>query len=409
MLILAYLGGVLTVLSPCILPIIPIVFSRADRSFRREILPMLIGLAAIFALVASVATISAGWIVRANEIGRFAAIVFLLGISFSLLAPRFADLTTRSFVEIGSRLDRSGGKRGGVAGNVAIGAAIGLLWAPCAGPILGLLIAGAALDTVRVHSALLFTVFAVGAATSLALVTVASARVIEKLRRYAAADRWVRRSLGAVALAGTVIIATGWDSALYAKGGILESAGAENLLIGKLTGGLKQASGKSLTEFASEDAAVKLGEEGAAPGLVGGGPWINSNSLDLAALRGKVVVVQFWTFGCYNCLNALPHVKALQAKYRDRGLVVIGVHTPEFPHEKVEANVRREVKSLGIVYPVVMDNRYAIWNSFRNQYWPAAYFIDAKGTIRYHHFGEGSYDLQDRVVAKLLDEAKSTE
>lgn len=246
-----------------------------------------------------------------------------------------------------------------------------------------------------------------GAATSLALVALATGRALKQLRRYAAADRWLRRGLGVVALAGTLVIATGWDSALYAKGGILESAGAENLLVGKLaTPG--QTYGESLAEFARQDSAVRLDDEGPAAGFTGGGPWINSSPLDLASLRGKVVMVWFWTFGCYNCLNALPHVKALEAKYRDRGFVVIGVHTPEFPREKVEDNVRNQVKSLGIVYPVVMDNRYVIWNSFRNQYWPAAYFVDANGTIRYHHFGEGSYDEQERVVAKLLEDARLT-
>lgn len=407
MILLAYLGGVLTILSPCILPVIPIIFSRSDRSFSREIVPMLGGLAAVFATVASVATVGASWIVEASEIGRFAAIALLLLISFTLVAPRFAELATRSLTRIGSDLDRRGNKRGGVVGNVAVGASIGLLWAPCAGPILGLVVAGAALGTTRVNSALLFTVFAMGAATSLALVALTSGRVLQQLRRYAGADRWVRRGLGIIALAGTLVIATGWDSALYAKGGILESAGAENLLIGKLATP-RQAYGESLAEFARKDAAVGLDDEGPAAGFAGGGPWINSSPLNLASLRGKVVMVWFWTFGCYNCLNALPHVKALEAKYRDRGLVVIGIHTPEFPREKVEDNVRSQVKSLGIVYPVVMDNRYAIWNSFRNQYWPAAYFIDAKGTIRYHHFGEGSYDVQERVVAKLLEDADLT-
>jgi cytochrome c biogenesis protein CcdA len=194
---------------------------------------MLVGLAAVFAIVASVATVSAGWVVQANEIGRFFAIALLIVVSLSLLAPRFAELISRSLVRIGSGLDRRGNTRGGVAGNLAVGAAIGLLWAPCAGPILGLLVAGAALGTARVHSALLFTVFAAGAATSLALVTVGSSRVLKQLRRYARADLWVRRGLGVVALAGTLVIATGWDSALYAKGGIIESAGAENLLIGR--------------------------------------------------------------------------------------------------------------------------------------------------------------------------------
>lgn len=408
MILLAYLGGVLTILSPCILPVIPIVFSRAGRSFRREILPMLIGLAAVFAIVASVATASATWIVQASEIGRVGAIALLLLTSLSLIAPRFAEATTRPFVRIGLNLDRRASSQSGVAGNVAVGAAIGLLWAPCAGPILGLLIASAALGTARLHSSLLFTVFAAGATTSLALVMLTSGRVLKQLRRYASADRWVRHGLGAVAMAGTLIIATGWDSELYARGGIRDSAGAEKLLVGKLSETRKQENGKSLAEFAREEASAPLHDEGPAPGFAGGGPWINSKPVDLASLRGRVVLVWFWTFGCYNCLNALPHVNALEAKYRDRGFVVIGVHTPEFPHEKVENNVRLKVKSLDIVYPVVMDNQYAIWNSFRNQYWPAAYFVDAEGTIRYHHFGEGSYDVQDRVVSSLLDEAKLT-
>ena len=147
--------------------------------------------------------------------------------------------------------------------------------------------------------------------------------------------------------------------------------------------------------------------EGTLPGFPGATEWINSQPLTPAALRGKVVLVDFWTFACYNCLNALPHVKALAAKYRDQGLVVIGVHTPELARERVLDNVRREVKRLGIEYPVVVDNDYTIWNAFHNQYWPAAYYADATGKLRFYHFGEGKYDEQDRVVAKLLAEAAS--
>jgi len=415
LLALAYLGGVLTILSPCILPIVPLVFSRSDRSFRTEILPMLLGLAVVFALVASAATASAAWIVRANEIGRFAAIGILAVVSLSLLIPRFAEAATRPFVKFGAGLDRHASWRGGFLGNIAVGSAIGLLWAPCAGPILGLLIAGAALNGSSSDSLLLFSAFALGAATSLGFATLAGGRALQKMKRYAGADRWVRRSLGVMALTGVFVIAAGWDRALFAKGGILETSGAENLLISRLSSSsstersksLAAEHGKSLEEFVAEEKDVMvLGDEGAAPGFEGGGTWINSPPLDLASLRGKVVMVEFWTYTCYNCLNALPYVKALESKYRDRGLVVVGVHTPEFPREKIEANVRSEVKSLGIVYPVVMDNGYKIWNSFKNQYWPAAYFIDAKGRIRYHHFGEGKYDEQDRVVAKLLKEAK---
>ena len=145
--------------------------------------------------------------------------------------------------------------------------------------------------------------------------------------------------------------------------------------------------------------------EGVLQPFTGATEWINSPPLTPEGLRGKVVLVDFWTFACYNCLNALPHVKKLEAKYRDKGLVVIGVHTPELPRERVLENVRREVKRLGVTYPVVVDNDYKIWNAYRNHYWPAAYYADATGKLRYHHFGEGRYDEQDRVVAKLLAEA----
>lgn len=411
MLILAYLGGVLTILSPCILPIVPLVFSRADRSFTREILPMLAGLAIVFAVVASVATASATWIVRTSELGRSASIVILGLISLSLLVPRFAEAAGRPFVGIGARLNRDAGTAPGFLGNVVIGSAIGLLWAPCAGPILGLIIAAAALNGSRVTATLMFSVFALGAATSLGVAIFAGGRALQRVKRYAGADLWIRRVLGGAALVGLFVIVMGWDRALFAKGGIIQTAGAEESLVRRLGGVDKKADsasrvdhGKSLDEFAAEERGPALPDEGPAPAFGGGGPWINSPPLDLASLRGKVVLVDFWTFACYNCLNALPYVKALEAKYRARGFVVVGVHTPELPHEKVEANVRDQVKSLGIVYPVVMDNGYKIWNSFHNEFWPAAYFIDRNGHIRYHHFGEGKYEEQDRVVDKLLSE-----
>ena len=370
---------------------------------------MLIGLAAIFALVASVATASAAWIVKASEIGRYGAIALLAAVSLSLLVPRFAESITRPLVRAGSDIDRKTSGTRSAFGNFIVGSAIGLLWAPCAGPILGLVIAAAALNASKTSSALLFAAFALGAATSLGIAMFASARVLQKMKQYAGADRWVRRTLGVAALAGVFVIVMGWDRALFAKGGLVQTAGAEEVLIRKLGGAKTPAAGidqgESLEQFAAEEAQPALPDEGVAPGFSEGGPWINSAPIDLASLRGKVVMVDFWTFECYNCLNALPYVKALEARYRSRGLVVVGVHTPEFPREKVEANVREQVKSLGIVYPVVMDNGYKVWNSFHNQYWPAVYFIDAQGKIRYHHFGEGSYDEQDKVVDKLLKEA----
>jgi methionine-R-sulfoxide reductase len=151
--------------------------------------------------------------------------------------------------------------------------------------------------------------------------------------------------------------------------------------------------------------APTLSDEGSFPGFDGGTEWINSAPLTANAIRGKVVLVDFWTFECSNCLNALPHVKELEAKYRDKGLVVVGVHSPELADEKVPSNVRSAVRRLGVVYPVVLDPQYRIWNAFHNEYWPAVYLVDAKGRIRYHHFGEGSYDEQDQAIRTLLDES----
>jgi cytochrome c biogenesis protein CcdA/thiol-disulfide isomerase/thioredoxin len=412
MLLLVFLGGVLTILSPCVLPIVPLVFARAGRPFVRSTLPMLVGLALTFAATASLATVSAAWVVRASELGRGAAIALLALVAASLLVPAIAERLTRPLVRLGDRAQRRAGRAPGLLGDVAVGAAVGLLWAPCAGPILGLVVAAAAIGGSPAHAVTLFAVFAAGAAVSLGVALAAGGRALGTLRRYLGADAWVRRGLGAAALVALVAIATGRDRDLFARAGIADASGAENALVRAFAPTSAQAAtapaaGQSLDDFAAARArpAAALGDEGAAPEFAVGRPWINSAPLRMDSLRGRVVLVDFWTFACYNCLNALPHVKALEAKYRARGLVVIGVHTPELPHEKIEANVRRAVHDLDVTYPVVIDDDYAIWNAYRNHYWPAVYLVDATGHIRFHHFGEGRYAEQDAAVDQLLRDA----
>ena len=143
--------------------------------------------------------------------------------------------------------------------------------------------------------------------------------------------------------------------------------------------------------------------QGAAPDFTGIGKWFNSAPLKAADLRGKVVLVNFWTYGCVNCINALPHVVELDKKYKDRGLVVVGVHTPEFPFERSASNVQAALKRHGITYPVAQDNDSKTWNAWRNQYWPAQYIIDQNGKIVFQHAGEGQYEQIDRTVARLLN------
>lgn len=408
MFVLAFLGGVLTIASPCILPVIPFVFARAGRPTVRDTAPLLIGLAAAFAVTATTAKLAIGWLVVASEWGRIVALVVVGVLGVTLVSSRAAEIVARPATRYGALLLESrGGPQQSAGANLLIGAAIGLLWAPCAGPILGLLIVSAA-TLGGPLAAGLFLTFALGAIMSLAFVLSAGSRILARVKRASAAESAIRRGLGVATLVTVIAIAFGWDSVLFAKFGLVQTASAEETLVRRLTGAstARPDAGISLDEFSAGGSDVALPvAEGVLQPFTGATEWINSPPLTLQALRGKVVLIDFWTFACYNCLNALPHVKKLEAKYRDRGLVVIGVHTPELPRERVLENVRREVKRLGVTYPVVVDNDYKIWNAYRNHYWPAAYYADATGKLRYHHFGEGRYDEQDRVVAKLLAEA----
>lgn len=424
--VLVFAGGLLTILSPCILPVLPFVFARAGRSFQRETLPMLLGLALTFALVATAGTASAAWIAHAADAGRWIALALLTVVGVSLLSERAASVLTRPFVHLGSKLTTPtsdygtsgtsgtsrGAGNGGInspAGAVVVGMATGLLWAPCAGPILGLIFATAAVGGDAPRAATLFFVFALGAATSLGVALVAGGRLLAALRRTMSADLWIRRGLGTLALAGVLVIALGWDATIFSRGGIVQTAYAEDVLIRHLPPVAAQVAHPStiVREIVPElppAPPVPTPDQGALPALDGATGWINSAPLTRESLRGKVVLVDFWTFECYNCRNALPYVKALDAKYRARGLVVLGVHTPEFPRERIFSNVQNATRDLGVTYPVATDNNYTIWRAFNNEYWPAAYIVDRAGRIRYHHFGEGQYDEQDRVVRQLLAE-----
>lgn len=411
---LAFAGGLLAILSPCIVPVLPFVFARADRSFRRETLPMLLGLALTFALIATAGTASAAWIAHAADAGRWIALLLLTIVGISLLSERAAAVLAQPFVRLGSRLTTAASgtgqmaRDGGInspAGAVVVGMATGLLWAPCAGPILGLIFATAAVGGDAPHAATLFFAFALGAATSLAVVLFAGGRLLAPLRRTMGADLWIRRGMGGLALAGVLVIALGWDATVFSRGGIVQTAYAEDVLIRHLPANhITQQPLANVSVSRPELPPVPTPDQGAMPPIDGATGWINSAPITRESLRGKVVLVDFWTFECYNCRNALPYVKALDAKYRGKGLVVLGVHTPEFPRERLIANVQSATKDLGITYPVATDNNYAIWRAFNNEYWPAAYIIDRAGRIRYHHFGEGQYDEQDRVVKQLLDE-----
>ncbi|HEX4111836.1 MAG TPA: cytochrome c biogenesis protein DipZ [Stellaceae bacterium] len=418
--LLAYLGGVLTIVSPCILPVLPFVFARADRPFVRSGLPLLVGMAVTFALIATLAALGGGWAVRANEYGRDLAIVLLAIFGIVLLFPSLADALTRPLVALGARLSASaeqGGGGGSVGTSLLLGVATGLLWAPCAGPILGLILTGAALQGASVRTTLLLAAYAAGAATSLALALLVGGRIFVAMKRSLGIGEWIRRGLGVAILVAVVAIALGLDTGFLTSVSAAGTASLEQGLLDKLHPGQPKRNPSSSLVMSGDPAMMmKSAKPGTAPNpalpvlgtfpsLAGAEAWLNSPPLTPAALKGKVVLIDFWTYSCINCLRAIPYVRAWWQKYKDQGLVVIGVHSPEFAFEHDIDNVKKAVANLKIAYPVAIDNDFTIWRAFENQYWPAHYFIDAQGRIRHEHFGEGNYDESERIIQQLLAEA----
>jgi cytochrome c biogenesis protein CcdA/thiol-disulfide isomerase/thioredoxin len=415
LLVLAYLGGVLTIVSPCILPVLPFVFARTGQPFMKSGLPLLAGMALTFALVASLAAVGGGWVVQVNQYGRWLALLFVALFGLTLLLPQLAERLTRPLVAAGSRLSEVAGAdaRPRPGASFLIGVATGLLWAPCAGPILGLLLTGAALQGASIATTLLLLAYAAGAATSLAVALLLGGKVFAAMKRSIGAGEWLRRGLGAAMLAGVAAIALGFDTGILARISTASTGGIEQALVGRLAGKSPNVSGAMMAQIPASGSAMKAADkapgalpiEGNLPPLDGAVQWLNSPPLTAQALKGKVVLVDFWTYSCINCLRSLPYVKAWAEKYRDQGLVVIGVHAPEFAFERDVGNVTKAMKDLGINYPVAIDNDFKVWRAFNNQYWPAHYFADAQGRIRYHHFGEGAYAESERVIQQLLREA----
>jgi cytochrome c biogenesis protein CcdA/thiol-disulfide isomerase/thioredoxin len=425
LLLLVFLGGVLTILSPCILPVLPFVFARAGQPFMRSTLPMLFGMALTFAGIATLAAVGGAWAVHLNQYGRMFALALLMVFAVTLLSRHLADWIAKPFVSLGNRLLPSSGAATS-AQSLMLGIATGLLWAPCAGPILGLVLTGALISGPNSQTSLLLFAYAAGAALSLAVAMFAGGKLLAGLKRNPGVSEWLRRVLGVAILAAVIAIMMGWDTNVLTRLSTASTNHIEQALINKIhpeanpendsavegamamSGSMAMSGGGAMSgnnAMMSRNADGSSPYEGELPELDGVTSWLNSPPLVSVELRGKVVLVDFWTYSCINCLRALPYVKSWYDKYKDYGLVVIGVHSPEFAFEKDESNVKRAIKNLDISYPVALDNNYAIWQAFNNQYWPAHYFIDAQGKIRSHHFGEGKYDESEEKIRNLLTEA----
>ena len=408
LILLAYLGGVLTILSPCVLPVLPFVFARADRPFVRSGLPLLVGMALTFAVVATLAAVGGGWAVEANRVGRAAALVLLALFALTLVFPALADRAMQPLVRWGGRLSEaaSSGTEAGkerIGPSLLLGVATGLLWAPCAGPILGIILTGAALSGASLGTGFLLLAYALGAATSLALALLVGGRVFVAMKRSISAGQSVRRVLGVLILIAVGAIALGLDTTYLTRLSTGGTFALEQGVANRLGGGDGKA--RTTEAISGPGGAMMLPDEGPLPSFEGAVQWLNSPPLSREQLRGKVVLVDFWTYSCINCLRSIPFTRAWAERYAKEGLVVIGVHAPEFAFERNVANVQRAMTELGIRYPVAIDNDKKVWSAFSNQYWPALYLADARGRLRYHHFGEGEDAATEAAIRQLLTEA----
>jgi cytochrome c biogenesis protein CcdA/thiol-disulfide isomerase/thioredoxin len=399
---IAVAAGVITAISPCVFPVLPILFAGGASGGRRRPFAIIAGLVASFATF----TLFAAWILRQlhlpQDFLRNLAIALLFVLAATLIFPQVGLLLERPLAALSRRRPA-----GNLGGGFLLGATLGLVFVPCAGPVLAAISANAARVQFGWKTILVTVAYSVGAAGPMFLVAILGEDVVRRVR---ANVPQVRTALGVVmALAALAIVfdadrklQTWFPNYTNFFQSKVERSGVARKELTKLAG--------RKSPFRSKNNRLAgLDDFGAAPGFQGVDAWLNSKPLTLKGLRGKVVLVDFWTYSCINCLRTLPHLEAWDARYRRAGLVIVGVHTPEFAFEHVVSNVRAAAKRLGVRYPVAIDNGYKTWDAYGNDAWPAEYLIDRSGHVREIKKGEGDYDGTERTIRTLLGGPAGTE
>ncbi len=390
-----FAAGLITALSPCVLPVLPILLAGGASGGQRKPYAIVAGLVLSF----SVFTLAGVWLLDAlglpKDFLRNLALVLLFLVAASLLFPRVGQWVERPLVRLSRR------PAGDLGGGLLLGAALGLVFVPCAGPVLAAVTVVAASRDLGVDVVALTLAYALGAALPMLLVA-AGGRWASGMKAVRTHALGVRRALGVVVALTALAIAFGADSRFQTEvPGYTESL--QSRIEGNSTAErrLDRLTGRKQTAAADEG----LRDYGPAPAFTGISRWLNTpRPLTMQGLRGKVVLVDFWTYSCVNCLRTLPYLRAWDEAYRRDGLQIVGVHTPEFAFEHEADNVRSALGRLHIHYPVALDNDYGTWNAYGNRYWPAKYLIDRNGNVRFVHFGEGSYRETERVIRSLLAE-----
>ena len=400
----AFLAGILTILSPCTLPVVPLILGASVTGRARRLGWVLAGFVASFVVVTVVLASALAALDLTTSTARVLAAVVLGLAGATLLVPAFGDGVAARLAPVADRATRLArpGHAAGPLGGLALGGLIGLIWAPCVGPIMAAVIVSAAVVGPTVDGTGIALAYATGAALAIGVVALLGRRILHRIgpdRRVAS-----QRSIGIVMLLTAVLVATGLDVSIQTRVAEILPAGWGTALVSVEGPAIRDAPSPDGGATIREGTPMQLDDLGMAPELTGISDWINSAPLTLASLRGKVVLVHFWTFGCINCIHVQPYVKAWYDRYAADGFVVVGVHTPELSFERDIGNVRTAVHDDDVRFPVAFDPAYATWRAYGNHYWPAFYFVDRDGRIRHVHFGEGDYDGSEAVIRALLAE-----
>ena len=417
--LIGLVGGLITGISPCILPVLPVIFfsgtqSTADgatavKSKREVLRPYRVigGLVLSFSLVTLVGSALLSLLHLPQDAIRWVALAALVAIGLGLIFPRFEQLLERPFSRIPQKQIATR------ANGFGLGLALGVLYVPCAGPVLAAIVVAGATANIGVPVVVLTVAFALGTAVPLLFFALAGQRVAERVSAFRRHQRQFRVTAGIVTLLLAVALVFNLPAVLqraipdYTSSLQNKFGGGQQIQQDLNLGGIVNDQNKELSNCT--DGSAQLQNCGSAPDLKGITAWLNTagdKPIDLHGLRGKVVLIDFWAYSCINCQRAIPHVEGWYKAYHDDGFEVIGVHTPEYAFEKVTGNVEKGAADIGITYPIALDNSYSTWTNYRNQYWPAEYLIDAGGVVRHVKFGEGDYNVTEKLIRQLIATAR---
>ena len=429
--------------SPCVLPVLPMLLSTSAGGGRWRPLGIALGLAGTFTAATLLVVAAAGALAVPVIWLRTLSIALLALYGLSLMVPRVGYAFERVLSPLARIRQRGGAQPSGFGGGLVIGSGLGLLWAPCVGPIVGAVIGLTATFGLSWEAVALTFTYALGATLPMLLIAYGARSVVGRVRRLAPNSAGPRVALGGLTLIAAVAIFFGIDARLqdFTRQGLPAEYSAVLQGVEKGAAVDKELRGLDSDLSAQEELpalavvpaseptspvptrtpvpvptstpqpAAALPDQGAAPELTGITGWFNTpgnEPLSLEGLRGKVVLIDFWTFGCYNCRNVRPYLRDLYDKYHAEGLEIIGVHTPEFAYERVPENIEKAAAEQNVNWPIALDPDFKTWRAYQNGYWPALYFIDAKGHLRATYIGEGSYDKKELAVQQLLAEAKQS-